>query len=133
MKIRRVIAILLIVCFVVSLAATTVSAEKKARVQALDANNAFVLGNDGNLWYTPDQSGQIPDSNSIQVDGNVVDFQALDANTVFVLGSDGNLWGTPGPFGQVPNPNRVQVDGNVVDFQAVDANTVYVRGSDGNL
>jgi len=106
------------------LAATTVSAEKKARIQAMDANNAFVLGSDGILWYTLDPSGQVPNSNSIQVDGNVVNFQAVDANTVYVLESDGNLWYTPGPFGQVPNPNRIQVDGNVVDFQAVDANTV---------
>jgi hypothetical protein len=52
MKIRRIIAILLIVCCVVSLAATTVSAEKKALVQDMDANNDFVLGNDGNLLHT---------------------------------------------------------------------------------
>ena len=49
MKIRRIIAILLIVCFVVSLAATTVSAENKARVQAVEANTVYVLGSDGNL------------------------------------------------------------------------------------
>lgn len=75
----------------------------------MDTNNNFVLGNDGNLWYTPDPSGQVPNSNSIQVDGNVVNFQAVDSNTVYVRGSEGNLWYTPAPFGQVPNPNRIQV------------------------
>ena len=101
--------------------------------QALNRNTVFVLGSDGNLWYTPGPFGQVPNSRRSQVDGNVIGFQAVDANNVFVLGSDGNLWYTPGPFGQVPNQRRIQVDGNVVGFDALDSSTVFVLGSDGNL
>jgi hypothetical protein len=67
-----------------------------AAFQALDANTAFVLGTDGNLWREQ-VTGAVPPPR-VQLDGNVADFRVLDASTVFVVGTDRKLW-REHPFG----------------------------------
>ena len=39
--------------------------------RALNAQTVFVLGTDGNLWYTPAPFGQVPNPKRLQVDGSV--------------------------------------------------------------
>lgn len=71
--------------------------------QALNAQEAFVLGRNGNLWYEYGPWGPVPPQRQ-PVDGNVVAFQALSNTQVFVLGSNGNLWVENAPWGQAPPP-----------------------------
>jgi len=111
------------------------STSQRLTFSGLDAAQAYVLGTDGNLWFTPAPFGAVPDPNRRQVDGNVAAFQGLDAAQAYVLGTDGNLWlesAQNGHWGQVPPP-RVQVDGNVAAFQGLNPAQAYVLGTDGNL
>ena len=71
--------------------------------QPLNANEIFVCGSDGNLWYEPAPYGDVSQviANRLQVDGSVSQFWALDSQRIFVLGTDGNLWFETGPWGDV--------------------------------
>ena len=112
-----------------------------AAFQAMNSEQVYVLGTDGNLWLEHSVNGkfgQVPPPRD-HVDGNVAAFVALpqDVNTIYVLGIDGNLWlehSVNGKFGQVPPP-REHVDGNVIAFQPIDYayTSVNVLGEDGNL
>jgi hypothetical protein len=87
--------------------------------QALNAQTVYVIGENGNLWYTPGPFGQVPNPHRLWVDGKVAAFlpsQLRFSSGAYVLGTDGNLRDTPAPFGQVPNQHRAQVDGNVAAF-----------------
>ncbi len=112
---------------------------------------AFVRGQDGNLWLETGPWGDSPpmSASRLQVDSSVgalfdqvggnriwrPAFQPLSPDAIFVLGGDGNLWLEVAPFGDVGTVvrNRLQVDANVAQFWATDTNTVFVLGTDGNL
>ena len=83
--------------------------------QGLSATQAYVLGEDGNLWLESAPWGNVPPSRE-QVDDNVAALQALSATQAYVLGKDGNMWLESGPWGHVP-PSREQV--NVTALQAL--------------
>ncbi len=99
--------------------------------QALSSTEAYVLGENGNLWHETGPWGTVPPPRE-EVDGNVAAFQALSGTEAYVLGKDGNLWHETGPWGTVPPP-REEVDGNVAAFQALSGTEAYVLGKDGNL
>jgi hypothetical protein len=106
---------------------------------------AFVLGQDGNLWFEHDFGNGVPPPRD-QVDGNVHIYGNLGSTEVFVLGENGNLWQTLAPFGPpVPLPPcrganegcRNLVDANVKFFFPFEfyypSRAVYVVGTDGIL
>jgi hypothetical protein len=105
----------------------------KSAFQALGAENALVLGSNGNLWLEHAPFGSVPPDRS-QVDGNVIAFSDIpgDLNTIAVLGSNNVLWLEHAPFGNIP-PTRQEIDANVASFDPVDLNTIYVLGTDRNL
>ncbi len=112
--------------------------------QPVSANEVFVLGSNGNLWFEtgPWTGIQHTVDTRKQVDGKVSHFWAADSKHVFVLGSNGNLW-----YETAPNPSEVdgwgnvqavvdtrqQVDGKVAEFQVLNSKTLVVEGSNGNL
>jgi hypothetical protein len=85
----------------------------------MNDQSVFVLGKDGNLWYTPAPFGQVPNPKRLQVDTKVGNYWATDDQHLFVLGEDDNLWYTPAPFGQVPNRNRQLVAEHVLACEEV--------------
>ncbi len=112
---------------------------------AVDSNNVYVIGKDGNLWLESGPFGSKVPPPRVQVDGNALGVWGVDAEEAFVLGSDLNLWQVNAPFGKVPLPDCSQTSGfgkgfgcrtlvhsNVAAFGYFpDAGGVYVI--DGNL
>ena len=73
--------------------------------QALSSTEAYVLGENGNLWHETGPWGTVPPPRE-EVDGNVAAFQALSGTEAYVLGENGNLWHETGPWGTVPPPRE---------------------------
>ena len=68
-------------------------------LQALDANNIFVLRYDGTLSLRRTENTPLLSDINALVDTGVRAFQALDAQTVWVLDGNGKLWLERGNFG----------------------------------
>jgi hypothetical protein len=77
--------------------------------QPLSANEAYVLGTNGNLWHETGPWGRVPPAARILAGGNVLSFYVLNIlGEAFVLSTDGNL-----SFGVLPLATVFQVDSNV--------------------
>src|ERR1700691_183865 len=97
----------------------------------------YVLGTDGNLWYTPAPFGTVPNPGRKQIATSVASCIPLSGSAVFLqqtLFSGANLWYVPAPFGQVPNPGQQRIDANAgSEYVPLNDKTVFVLGLDGNL
>lgn len=113
-----------------SINSTTGVIKTYATPTASSGPNSIILGPDGNMWFTEEQSSAIA---VVKTTGAVLEYPTLTPNAAplgITVGSDGALWFSESTAGRI---GRITTAGAMTEYSGASQPTYLVKGKDNNV